>query len=361
MTMRDPNGLLEELQAGIAELTTTERWQRYLDVQSRFYSYSPNNVMLIALQKPNATRVAGYKTWQSLDHQVRAKELALRILAPMTYRRDDAPEGEEANEVRGFKLVPVFDLSQTDGPDLPEPVSKLVGLAPEGVFERLTEFAHDIGFRVERPETLESGANGDTNHAEGLIRVVSANSEAQQTKTLAHEIAHALLHDPELVSTKDLSRGLKELEAESTAYVICTALGMDTSDYSFGYVLGWTGGADDATQGIRASTGRIQRAATAVLKNFEVGAPPTVPVANSSTEMNNDREVGAEQALSGGFETTSEDEGIDGPPNVSAPKTELIEVGSTSSDSSVRNYRPISGQELDEIDSFASTRSDLEI
>ena len=100
--MRDPKGLLDELQAGISELTTSERWQRYLDVQSRFYSYSPNNVMLIALQKPNATRVAGYKTWQSLDHQVRAKELALRILAPMRYQKDEGPEGEVLREVHGF-------------------------------------------------------------------------------------------------------------------------------------------------------------------------------------------------------------------------------------------------------------------
>ena len=200
--MRDPKGLLDELQAGISELTTSERWQRYLDVQSRFYSYSPNNVMLIALQKPNATRVAGYKTWQSLDHQVKAKESALRILAPMRYQKDDGPEGEVVREVHGFKLVPVFDVSQTDGPDLPEAVSRLEGLAPEGVFERLTKFAHGIGFRVERPESLVSGANGDTTHALGVIRVVSTNSEAQQAKTLAHDpltapVAPSTIHHSE--------------------------------------------------------------------------------------------------------------------------------------------------------------------
>ena len=121
----------------------------------------------------------------------------------------------------------MFDISQTEGPDLPDIVSKLEGLAPEGVFVRLTEFANSIGFCVERPGSLDSGANGDTNHSSGIIRVVSSNSEAQQAKTLAHEIGHALLHDPESVTTKDLARGLKELEAESAAYVICTALGMD--------------------------------------------------------------------------------------------------------------------------------------
>jgi hypothetical protein len=197
----------------------------------------------------------------------------------MRLRKDDVAEGEDVREIRGFKLVPVFDISQTEGPDLPDVVNKLEGLAPEGVFERLSEFAHSIGFRVERPESLDSGANGDTTHSSGLIRVVSANSEVQQTKTLAHEIGHALLHDPEYATTKELTRGLKELEAESTAYIICTALGMDTSDYSFGYVLGWTGGAPDAIEGIKASAGRIQKAATAVLRTFEV-VEATAEVAN---------------------------------------------------------------------------------
>ena len=265
--------LLEALGEGVAALTTSERWTQYLDVQSRFPRYSSNNVLLILTQKPDATRVAGYRAWQALGHQVVAKESALRIFAPMKYRKDDVPEGEKTSEIRGFKLVPVFDVTQTEGPDLPDIVSKLNGLAPEGVFEKLTGFADDIGFRVERPSSLESGANGDTNHSEGLIRVATDNSEAQQAKTLAHEIGHALLHDPGLATNKDLSRGLKELEAESTAYVICRALAIDTGDYSFGYVVGWAGGGEQALQGIKASTGRIQRAAAAVLKTFEVEEP----------------------------------------------------------------------------------------
>jgi hypothetical protein len=267
--VRNYDDLLESLSDGISELVTSEKWAQYLEVQSRFHSYSPNNVMLIMLQNPYATRVAGYRAWQTLDHQVMAKELALRIFAPMKYKREDLLEGERASEVRGFKLVPVFDISQTEGPELPEGLSKLNGLAPEGVFAMLTEFANSLGFRVELPETLESGANGDTTHSLGRIRVVASNSEAQQVKTLAHEIGHALLHDPEVPASKELTRGLMELEAESTAYVICAALGMDTSDYSFGYVAGWAGGAPEAVQGIKASTSRIQRATSAVLRNFE--------------------------------------------------------------------------------------------
>jgi antirestriction protein ArdC len=360
--MGDHSGLLEELQAGIAELTTSERWMRYLEVQSRFYSYSPNNVMLIALQKPNATRVAGYKTWQSLDHQVRTKESALRILAPMRYKRDDVTEGEDVREIRGFKMVPVFDISQTDGPDLSEAVSKLEGLAPEGVFDRLTEFAHSIGFRVERPESLDSGANGDTTHSSGLIRVVSTNSEAQQAKTLAHEIGHALLHDPEYVTTKDLSRGLKELEAESTAYVICTALGMDTSDYSFGYVLGWTGGAPDAIEGIKASTGRIQKAATAVLKTFEVEGP-TAELANGpSVELIAEHtfSVGTPLAGESQVEILVESESVHELDAVSLGNVGMTKVGLPRRDADARNYRPLSGTELDDFGCFTAMSRDLE-
>jgi len=267
---RDYAELLEALSEGIEALTTSERWTQYLDVQSRFPRYSSNNVLLILAQRPDASRVAGYRAWQALGHQVLARESALRIFAPMRYQKDDAPEGEVVREVRGFKLVPVFDVSQTVGPDLPDIVSKLHGLAPEGVFAKLTEVADGLGFRVERPLSLESGANGDTDHSAGRIRVAANNEEAQQAKTLAHEIGHALLHDPASVEARGLARGLKELEAESVAYVACRALGLESGEYSFGYVVGWSGGGDEAVQGIKASTGRIQRAAAAILRAFEV-------------------------------------------------------------------------------------------
>ena len=362
--MRDYSGLLEGLSAGIADLTTSEKWTQYLDVQSKFYRYSPNNVMLILLQNPYATRVAGYRAWQALDHQVMAKESALRILAPMTYKRDNAPEGEKAREIRGFKLVPVFDISQTEGPDLPDIVSKLEGLAPEGVFAKLTEFAEGIGFRVERPQSLESGANGDTSHSEGRIRVVSTNSEAQQAKTLAHEIGHALLHDPVAEATKDLERGLKELEAESTAYVICTALGMDTSDYSFGYVAGWAGGAPEATQGIKASTGRIQKAATAVLKAFEVEEPVVEATNDVSIEMAAERSADVDAMLRTGERRTEdlvELERIQEFADVSDGHVQVVTVDLSPRDTSMSNYRPLSARELDVMGSPADVSLELGI
>jgi hypothetical protein len=351
--VHDHSGLLEELSAGIAELSTSEKWTQYLDVQSRFHRYSPNNVMLILLQNPYATRVAGYRAWQALDHQVMAKESALRILAPMTYKRNDAPEGENAREIRGFKLVPVFDISQTEGPDLPDVVCKLEGLAPEGVFVKLTEYAQGLGFRVERPESLESGANGDTSHLEGRIRVVSTNSGAQQAKTLAHEIGHALLHDPEVDATRVLERGLKELEAESTAYVICTALGMDTSDYSFGYVAGWAGGATEALKGIKASTGRIQKAASAVLKTFEVEEPVVEDTNDVSIEMVDERSVDADTMLRIGERRTEvlvELERIEEFADASDGCIQMLSVDLPLQGATASNYQPLSVAELDVLD-----------
>jgi hypothetical protein len=270
---RDYAELLESLSEGIAALTTSERWTQYLDVQSRVARYSTNNVLLIQAQRPDATRVAGYRAWQAMGHQVLAKESAIRVFAPMKYRTPDAQKDEIATEIRGFKLVPVFDVSQTTGPALPDIVSKLDGRAPEGVFAKFTAFAESLGFSVERPSSLESGANGDTDHREGRIRVATNNADAQQVKTLAHEMGHALLHDPEGVSTRDMTQGLKELEAESVAYATCRALGMDTGEYSFGYVVGWAGGGEEALKGIKESTGRIQRAVAAVLKTFEAEEP----------------------------------------------------------------------------------------
>lgn len=350
--VRDYSELLEGLSVGIANLTTSEKWTQYLDVQSKFYRYSPNNVMLILLQNPYATRVAGYNAWKALDRQVMAKESALRILAPMRYKREDPPEGEDAREIRGFKLVPVFDISQTEGPDLPDVVSKLEGLAPEGVFVKLTEFAHGIGFRVERPESLESGANGDTTHSEGRIRVVSSNSEAQQAKTLAHEIAHALLHDPGVEATKDLERGLKELEAESAAYVICTALGMETSDYSFGYVASWAGGAPEALQGIKTSTGRIQRAATAVLKTLEVDEPVVDATNDVSIEIIAERSVDVDAILVGEHQTEALDElgRIRKIADASDGRIQVITVNQSLEVGRSNNYRPLSSAELDVLD-----------
>jgi antirestriction protein ArdC len=262
-TTTDRSELLAQLSEGIANLTTSDEWQRYLDCQSRFYRYSPNNVMLIAQQRHEASYVAGFNAWKKMGRFVRKGEKAIWILAPMVYKQTDEKTDEDQKVIRGFKLVPVFDIASTDGGELPTICNRLTGDDPSGLYSRLIEVAQSIGFTVEDAE-LPGSVNGDCSHMEHRIRVEITNSPAQRVKTLAHEIGHALLHE------KYDNRALAELEAESTAYVICQALGLDTSDYSFGYVATWAGGGDQAIAGIKASCERIQKAAATVLKTFEV-------------------------------------------------------------------------------------------
>ncbi len=252
--------LVAKLTAGISTLTSSEEWQRYLEIQSRFHHYSFGNVLLIAAQCPKATRVAGFNAWRKLNRFVRTGEKAIWVLAPMIYK--NAEDGETDRVIRGFKFVPVFDIAQTDGEELPSICNRLDGDDPKGLYARLVNAARSIGFTVEDHE-FNGSANGDCCHADHRIRVETTNPPAQRVKTLAHELAHALLHE------NHDNRALAELEAESTAFVVCQVLGIDSGDYSFGYVATWAGNGDQAIAGIKASCERIQKSAAAILQAFE--------------------------------------------------------------------------------------------
>jgi antirestriction protein ArdC len=263
-TTTDRSDLLASLTEGISKLTTSDEWQRYLDCQSRFYHYSSNNVMLILSQRHEATQIAGFNAWKKLGRFVRKGEKAIWIIAPMRYKvADDQKNDDEQQVIRGFKWVPVFDISSTDGAELPRVCHKLAGDDPAGLFERLTTVAESIGYHVENAE-LDGRVNGDCTYSLKRIRVEATNAPAQRVKTLAHELAHAVLHE----DCKD--RALAELEAESTAFVVCKTLGIDSSDYSFGYVTTWSGGGEQAIAGITASCQHIQKAAATILRHFEV-------------------------------------------------------------------------------------------
>jgi|HubBroStandDraft_1064217.scaffolds.fasta_scaffold28140_2 hypothetical protein len=249
--------LVDKLTEGIADLTSSAQWRRYLDFQARFRRYSAGNVLLILAQRPDATRVAGFRSWRDHGRAVRKGERAIWILAPMVgTKSDDDPES--APHVRGFKWVPVFDVAQTDGDELPSVCQPLSGDDGADDFERLVDVARLIGFRVE-DHRFAGPTNGDCCHRRRRIRVEVTRSPNQRLKTLAHELAHAILHE----SVDDLS--VAELEAESTAYVVCAQLGLDTAGYSFGYVATWAGGGGAAIAAIKASCERIQRAANLIV------------------------------------------------------------------------------------------------
>ena len=270
---QDRRELVDQLAQGIMRLTSSEEWRRYLASQSRFHNYSFRNVVLIAAQCPQATRVAGFRAWQRLHRCVRKGERAIWILAPLVRRRDDDEEGQA--RVWGFKWVPVFDIAQTEGDPVPAANRLLSGDDPAGLYGRLVGVARSLGFAVlEAP--LPGGVNGDCSHAARRIRVEIRNAPAQRVKTLAHELAHAILHE------ERGDRRLAELEAESTAYVVCRALGLDTGQYSFGYVAVWAQGGEEAVEAIRRCGERIQQAAAVILVSLETsGDSPAGPGAES--------------------------------------------------------------------------------
>ena len=250
--------LLNKLTDGIANLASSSAWQDYLRTQSRFCDYSFNNTILIAQQCPTATKVAGFRTWLRLGRHVTRGEKAIWIVAPVIYRDATEDNDPESRSLHGFRYVPVFDISQTEGDDLPEVCAKLSGQEPAGCYQALANVAGSHGFSVQ-DSSLPAGINGLCRHKDRSIQIEATNSGAQRVKTLAHELTHALLHENES------DRQLAELEAESCAYVICQALGIDSGDYSFGYATLWAGGSSEAIAKIRTSAERIQKTAASVL------------------------------------------------------------------------------------------------
>lgn len=257
--------LIAQLDAGIGALTSSDDWRGWLDAQAKFHRYSFGNVWLILHQRPDATRVASFNKWKELGRSVNKGERALWILAPMTVKireRDDSTgEDRESMRVVGFKSVPVFDIGQTSGAELPAPIHQLTGACDADRISAMVRCAREFGFAVEFGAVDLGSANGVCSHAAKSIRVAANLEPAQEAKTLAHEIAHAILHGP----TFEGGREVAEIEAESTAYVVGQILGIDSAEYTFGYVAHWAGAdPEKARAQVRKSGARIAKTAEAI-------------------------------------------------------------------------------------------------
>lgn len=281
----------EQLEAGIKEFFSSDKFQEYLNVMSRFHSYSYSNSVMIAMQKPDATLLAGFSGWQkNFDRHVKAGERGIRIFAPAPVktkveREKKDPDtklpvldenGElvmETVEIKTprFKIVTVFDVSQTDGKPLPSlGVDELTGNVEQfsQFFEALKRTSTvPIGFKE-----LHDGSNGYYSPAEKRIAIREGMSEVQTVKTAIHELAHSRLHDfdrtkPPAEAEKRKDRNTREVEAESVAYVVCQHFGIDTSDYSFGYVATWS--ASRELPELKASLQTIRDAASSLIDEIQ--------------------------------------------------------------------------------------------
>ena len=260
--------ITDKLEEGLKELFESEKYKTYLTTMSKFHNYSFNNTLLIAMQKPEATLVAGYKAWQkNFERHVNKGEKAIRILAPAPYKikeeRDklDPVTGEMMFDENGmpqkeqvevtipaFRAVSVFDVSQTDGKPIPELEAQELLSTVEGYEDFVQALMNvapvPIGF-----EDIPGDSKGYFHTEEKRIAVQENMSESQTLKTMVHEVAHSMLHNKE-INRDDLmeapvkDRNTKEVEAESVAYTVCQHFGIDTSDYSFGYIVGWSSGKD---------------------------------------------------------------------------------------------------------------------
>ena len=283
--------ITDKLEEGLKELFESEKYKAYLSTMSKFHNYSFNNTLLIAMQKPEATLVAGYKAWQkNFERHVNKGEKAIRILAPAPYKikeeRDklDPVTGEMMFDENGmpqkeqvevtipaFRAVSVFDVSQTDGKPIPKLEAQELLSTVEGYEDFVQALMNvapvPIGF-----EDIPGDSKGYFHTEEKRIAVQENMSESQTLKTMVHEVAHSMLHNKE-INRDDLmeapvkDRNTKEVEAESVAYTVCQHFGIDTSDYSFGYIAGWSSGKD--MKELKSSLDTIRKTASELITGIE--------------------------------------------------------------------------------------------
>ncbi len=283
--------ITDKLEQGLKELFESERYKTYLTTMSKFHNYSFNNTLLIASQKPDATLVAGFDSWKkNFDRHVKRGEKGIKIIAPMAYKKKvdqavvdpvtkkpvvdengKAKTEEVEIKVPSFQVVTVFDVSSTEGKEIPNLGVSELKAGVEGYKDMITALERFSRVPIER-EDIASGAKGYFDPANQKIVLQKNMSEAQTVKTLIHEISHSLTDDKDnptiaVDNPTERNRSTKEVTAESVAYTVCQRFGIDTSDYSFGYIAGWSSGKE--MKELKDSMDLIRRTASEVINGVE--------------------------------------------------------------------------------------------
>ena len=247
------NEAIDTLAIAVDTVRASETFKAYLDMQARFHNYSWGNTWMIYSQRPDAERVAGFKTWQTLGRYVRKGEKGIAIFAPMRFKKENA-KGDTEDRI-AFRVVHVFDVSQTDGKELPTVDAPNIENAADDLLADLVRVADSRGIAVSF-QALSGGVFGMSK--KGAIEVDNTHATGQQAKTLAHELAHEAMHWED---RGELTRSIAELEAESVAYVVCKHFGLDTSVRSSAYIALWSGDG----KAMRESMDRIAKTARTII------------------------------------------------------------------------------------------------
>lgn len=235
--------ILETLEKGIIDVFNSDKYKKYLDFCSKFHNYSFNNIILILSQYPNAQMCASYATWTSLKMPVKKGEKGIKILYPVTFKYDEKTDDEKNEKPKvktgiRYKVGHVFDVSQVEG-EMPELVNELE-LNPEFLESIIDELILNSSVPISYDMSLKkSDSNGYYDPYSDTIALRNGMSSSQTFKTLIHEKAHSIMHNK---NREDYSRNECEVQAESTAYVVCASLGLDTHEYSFAYIATWSEG-----------------------------------------------------------------------------------------------------------------------
>lgn len=317
-TKNNVNEITKKLSEGVKEIFEGDNYKKYLNTMSKFHNYSTNNTILIARQNPEATLVAGFKSWENnFNRHVKKDEKGIKIIAPSPYKKkvmvekvdpvsmeikldmNGNPVKEETEiKMTAYRIVSVFDVSQTEGEPLPQIAVELADNVNE--YEAFMQaIRQSTSIPIEFEDISNSAAKGYFDNAAQKIVIRKGMSESQSVKTAIHELAHSILHNTDTnTEGAGKDRQTKEVEAESVAYTVCSHFGIDTSDYSFGYIAGWSSGreADELKQSletIRETSSELINSIEHLIPQLKKDVKPDENVTESVTPDNEELEVEA--------------------------------------------------------------------